>query len=65
MHQPAMTRRDFELWRKAKRIAVYVWPYAVAPCTCGDVNCHGWRLVQRPLPSIAPINAHDSMLVEA
>lgn len=20
-------------------------PYAIVPCTCGDVNCHGWRFV--------------------
>jgi len=22
-------------------------PYEVVPCDCGDVNCHGWRFVER------------------
>ena len=22
-------------------------PYVLRPCTCGDVNCHGWRFVVR------------------
>lgn len=21
-------------------------PYAVVPCSCGDVNCYGWRFVE-------------------
>lgn len=62
---PTMTRAAFTQWLTDNRVAVYVWPYEVAPCTCGDVNCLGWRLVQRPLPSIAPINARDSILAEA
>lgn len=22
-------------------------PFDVVPCSCGDVNCHGWRFVPR------------------
>lgn len=25
--------------------------YDVAPCDCGDVNCHGWRVIERESPA--------------
>ena len=39
------TRDRFVAWLTAAGVPVFVQPYASAPCTCGDVNCHGWRLV--------------------
>lgn len=59
-----MTRAEFTRWMRRNRIAVYVWPYETVPCSCGDHNCHGWRLVPRTLRPIAPINTGESMLVE-
>jgi hypothetical protein len=42
----AWTRDRFQAWLRKTGGPVYVEPpYALAPCTCGDVNCHGWRLV--------------------
>jgi len=42
-----MTKAEFlELMQDGRR-AVYVWPYVVQPCSCGDVNCKGWRLAPR------------------
>jgi hypothetical protein len=35
LHSPG---RGVEIVRQA--------PYEVAPCTCGDMNCKGWKLVQ-------------------
>lgn len=52
-----LTRDEFEAWLRRNRIQVYVYPYVVLPCTCGDYNCHGWRLVQQPRTSLAPMAA--------
>lgn len=57
-----MTRGDFTRWLRRNRISVYVWPYEIAPCSCGDHNCHGWRLVPRTLRPIAPVTARESMV---
>lgn len=59
-----MTRAEFTRWVSRKRINVYVWPYAIVPCNCGDHNCHGWRLVPRSIRPIAPISARESMVAE-
>lgn len=52
-----MTRDEFEAFVTADRrthggatapIRIYARPpYDLRPCTCGDVNCHGWRFVER------------------
>lgn len=39
------TRADFETWLRDARVKIYVDPYEIIACHCGDVNCHGWRLV--------------------
>jgi hypothetical protein len=42
----AWTRDRFRTWLTSTGVPVCVEaPYELAPCTCGDVNCHGWRLV--------------------
>jgi hypothetical protein len=50
--QVVMTRLEFEafLWqRNGPMSAAFVrFPFDIVPCDCGDVNCHGWRLVERP-----------------
>lgn len=46
-----MTRYEFEVWLRATAVHVVVTPYSVVCCTCGDLNCHGWRLVAPPRPN--------------
>jgi hypothetical protein len=42
----AWTRDRFQSWLRKTGGPVHVEPpYELAPCRCGDVNCHGWRLV--------------------
>ena len=59
-----MTRSAFATWLQRNRIAVYVHPYEIVPCSCGDHNCHGWRLVARTMPRLAPVTTRESMLTE-
>lgn len=59
-----MTRGAFVAWLHRNRIAVYVYPYEICPCSCGDHNCHGWRLVAKARPRIAPVTTRESMLTE-
>ena len=43
-----MTRDAFEAWFRRMRCDLYVTaPYDLIACRCGDVNCHGWRFVER------------------
>jgi hypothetical protein len=44
---PTWTRDRFEAWLRSKEApaTVIAPPYRIEPCTCGDLNCHGWRLV--------------------
>jgi len=43
-----MTRQEFEAWVSKNGRAIYVRPpYDLEPCLCGDVNCHGWKFVER------------------
>lgn len=49
------TRAEFVRWMLTHQIAVYVWPYDVVPCACGDRNCHGWRLVVSARERLSPI----------
>jgi hypothetical protein len=44
-----MTKDEFEAWLSRQRADIYVWPYDVAACDCGDVNCRGWRLVAKAI----------------
>ena len=39
------TREEFEWWLGRNHAAIYLYPYDIAPCGCGDINCHGWRLI--------------------
>ena len=55
-----MTREEFEVFAVddrrivASKAGVFTRhgcivvrpPYDLQPCTCGDVNCHGWRVVE-------------------
>jgi hypothetical protein len=45
-----MTRAEFEafLWpAHGPTVPIYIRPpFDIVPCDCGDVNCHGWRLVE-------------------
>lgn len=55
--QHLMTREQFESFVTGLTghrggsngpLLVYVEPpYDVVPCDCGDLNCHGWRFVER------------------
>ncbi len=42
-----MTREQFEQWLGTQRMSIYVDPYVIEPCSCGDINCKGWRLVAK------------------
>jgi hypothetical protein len=44
--QELMSRAEFDRFIERKKIPICVAPpYDVVPCSCGDVNCHGWRFV--------------------
>ncbi len=44
-----MSQGEFERWfGKSGRAILLRTPSLLAPCACGDVNCHGWRF----LPSL-------------
>jgi hypothetical protein len=56
--QSRMTREEFEAFVSGNRgrglrggqgpLQIFVPPpYDVVPCRCGDVNCHGWKFVER------------------
>jgi len=61
-HQALMTRAEFDAFARGHHgrhggqgpLVVYVRPpYDVAPCRCGDVNCHGWKFVeQQDVPAV-------------
>lgn len=40
-----LTLEQFVAWIHESRADIRVDPHVVVPCTCGDVNCRGWRLV--------------------
>lgn len=55
-----MSRAEFETFAVERRgsspltglslrkgLIVVRSPYELQPCTCGDVNCHGWRIVEQ------------------
>lgn len=43
-----MTREQFEQFLSSIRFGIAVRaPYNIVACQCGDINCHGWRLVAR------------------
>lgn len=43
-----MTREEFERFVAGGHVSVTVrTPYKVVECACGDINCHGWRVVAR------------------
>lgn len=54
--QHRMTRDEFELFVLGATgkprggngpVQLYVRaPFDIVPCTCRDVNCHGWRFVE-------------------
>lgn len=58
-----MTKAEFVAWLKEGRSPVYVWPAVVVPCSCGDVNCNGWRLVPRISVGQRPITFDDEMVL--
>ena len=38
----------FTAWLRGRRAPpIYIdGPFEIVPCVCGDMNCHGWRLVK-------------------
>jgi len=42
-----LTKEQFEQWLGTQRMSIYVDPYVIKPCSCGDINCKGWRLVAK------------------
>ena len=58
-----MTREEFVHFIALAQTKLYVRaPYTIAPCTCGDINCHGWRFVE-VRPGLAPVE--DAAAVSA
>lgn len=56
-----LTRAAFVEWLRKSAADVYVWPYKVVPCACGDYNCHGWRLVKKQQGGLVPIDPREQM----
>jgi hypothetical protein len=46
------TREEFTSWLARGHAKIFVEAFAIVACTCGDMNCHGWRLVP-PFPASA------------
>ncbi len=44
-----MSRAEFEAFaRDPRNVRIVVRPpFEIVPCGCGDLNCHGWRFVER------------------
>jgi hypothetical protein len=43
-----MTREEFDQFLSWIKSSITVRrPYKVVECACGDINCHGWRVVPR------------------
>jgi len=46
-----MSREAFEHFVGSMNVPIYARaPYEIAPCDCGDLVCHGWRLIERFRP---------------
>jgi hypothetical protein len=42
----SMTLEAFEAFLESGQAGITIrGPFRIQPCRCGDVNCHGWRLV--------------------
>lgn len=50
-----LTRDEFIAFLEKGKMAIYVYPFDVAPCRCSDVNCMGWRLVPLGDGAASPI----------
>jgi len=63
-YQRLLTREAFQHYVAKAQIKLFVRPpYAVVPCTCGDINCHGWRFVE-VRRELAPTR-HDAHITES
>lgn len=46
--QVLMTRAEFERFLASQRSRSHVdGVTSIVACNCGDVNCHGWRLIPK------------------
>lgn len=46
--QDLMTRAEFEHWLASSQPGLYdEGRDRLVACHCGDVNCHGWRIVRK------------------
>lgn len=46
------TKIEFIDLLRLQRRQIIATDYAVKPCSCGDVNCLGWRLVSEREPDV-------------
>jgi hypothetical protein len=53
------TRDRFLAWLTETGVPVMVQPFALAPCACGESNCHGWRLVPPAVAETGERNAPE------
>ena len=57
-----MTFDEFAEFIRSGKPPIYVYPYAIAECHCGDVNCKGWRLISAPAPAFAPVEPREEVI---
>lgn len=48
-----MTFDEFVAFIESGQVPVFVYPYRVEACLCGDVNCLGWRLRSGEVAQVA------------
>jgi hypothetical protein len=48
-----MTFDEFVAFIESGQVPIFVFPYRVQPCACGDVNCQGWRLAPAAVAQVA------------
>lgn len=57
-----MTFNEFVEFISSGKPPIYVYPYTIAECHCGDVNCKGWRLLPATVPGLAPVERAEEVV---
>jgi hypothetical protein len=54
-----MTFDEFVTFIESGQVPIYIYPYRIEPCRCGDINCRGWRLRAADVAQVARRPVHD------
>ena len=48
-----MTFDEFVRFIESGQVPIYIYPYRIERCVCGDINCRGWRLRPADVAQVA------------